>query len=968
MQHWYAGLSLRTKVTGITVAITVLSLTAVASIGIFQIGREIAAEQHRTADSVALGVARASELAMTVRDTRELSRLANSFLRDDNVLFVAMYADGAKPLAMAVRDATSWEQFAHGGVDKNRGVVGTHSVEGFAQGDEFSGEADPDLSADTPSATKPAAARSQVLGSVVVCISTLPTMQAEQHQIRLTVAATAVAAAVGAAILFLTLRSWMRRLQLLVDASQSISRGDFSVSINDPHDDEIGRLSQSFDGMRLAVGDRDSQLRQFADTLQEQVKQRTSELEKALAAAEEANRAKSLFLANMSHELRTPLNGVIGMVDLLLAAQPNAQQRRYCEVAKSSARSLLELINDILDFSKIEAGKLELDSTDFDLHEVIENVTQVLGEVAERKGIELICGVGEAVPRTVLGDPTRLRQVVLNLVTNAIKFTDTGEVVVHVDVEEQTDTHSLVKVSVKDSGIGIPKERVARLFKSFSQVDASTTRKFGGTGLGLAISHRIVEMMGGQIGVESEEGKGSTFWIKVRFEKRTVPAPAKREIGVDPRGLRALVVDDNSTNREILQAQLASWHLQTDIAAGAKEALEMLEAAAARQVPYRFAILDMRMPKTDGMELATQIKSNPLTQDVILISLSSIGDPMTIEQMSRRGFAACLTKPALPSQLYDAIVDSLAAQEQPQGQSAPAAKNQEPVASVRLDGVRILLAEDNAVNRFVASELLASTGCVCTIVVNGREALESALRETHDVILMDCQMPELDGFEAARGIREAEAKAGGGQHRPIIALTANAIKGDRELCLAAGMDDYVTKPIDPIELLSAIRRQLPTNRPAAVESSSAPSSSTDAAEAPATNYQGIAPVDLNTLQQRCMGNRKLASKALKIFESSLTKDVSALHESMSKGDAKAVAASAHKLKGSAANVSAEQVRSVAAELEKLARADALSQAGNSLDQLDREVRRFQEFLSTALTNLVPSQEQPAASNIVRGQT
>jgi CheY-like chemotaxis protein len=270
-----------------------------------------------------------------------------------------------------------------------------------------------------------------------------------------------------------------------------------------------------------------------------------------------------------------------------------------------------------------------------------------------------------------------------------------------------------------------------------------------------------------------------------------------------------------------------------------------------------------------------------------------------------------------------------------------------------LDGVRILLAEDNAVNRFVASELLASTGCVCTIVVNGREALESALRETHDVILMDCQMPELDGFEAARGIREAEAKAGGGQHRPIIALTANAIKGDRELCLAAGMDDYVTKP---------------TNRPAAVESSSAPPSSTDAAEAPATHYQGIAPVDLNTLQQRCMGNRKLASKALKIFESSLTKDVSALHESMSKGDAKAVAASAHKLKGSAANVSAEQVRSVAAQLEKLARADALSQAGDSLDQLDREVRRFQEFLSTALTNLVPSQEQPTASNIVREQT
>ena len=416
---------------------------------------------------------------------------------------------------------------------------------------------------------------------------------------------------------------------------------------------------------------------------------------------------------------------------------------------------------------------------------------------------------------------------------------------------EQTATHATVKISVKDSGIGIPRDRIARLFKSFSQVDASTTRKFGGTGLGLAISQRLVEMMGGQIGVDSEEGKGSTFWIKLPLEKRASALSRRPEIGVDPSGLRALVVDDNSTNREILQAQLVSWRLQADIAGGASEALEMLEKAADRRQPYRFAILDMRMPKTDGMELAGEIKANPRTRDIILISLSSMGDPMKSEQMNRVGFAACLTKPALPSQLYDAIVDSLAAQVEPSREQGVA--NSKMDAGVRFDGVRVLLAEDNEVNRFLASELLSKCGCVCTMVENGREALDTALRETHDVILMDCQMPELDGFEASKAIRQAEKTAGDGIHRPIIALTANAIKGDRELCLAAGMDDYVTKPIDPPELFKAIRRQLSAQRIAGTvpprHAQTDPGAALVSAQKPAIVGQPAAlPVDLESLQ------------------------------------------------------------------------------------------------------------------------
>ena len=644
----------------------------------------------------------------------------------------------------------------------------------------------------------------------------------------------------------------------------------------------------------------------------------------------------------MSHELRTPLNGVIGMVDLLLAASPNTQQARYCEIAKSSARSLLELINDILDFSKIEAGKLELDATDFDLHNVIESVVQMLGERAEQKKLELLCGVGADVPQIVNGDPMRLRQVILNLMSNAIKFTEKGEVVVDAALESQTHSHAVVKFSVKDSGIGIPRHRLDRLFQSFSQVDASTTRKFGGTGLGLAISQRIAEMMGGQIGVESEEGRGATFWFTACFAKRSVPLAMRREPRADPRGLRALAVDDNMTNREILHAQLQSWSLRADVADSANQAMQMLRAAAGEGRPYKVAILDMHMPKVDGLQLAKEIKEDPATRDVILISLSSISSPLAPSTMSALGFSACLTKPALPSQLYNAIIDSLSTTDQAAAAVAPA-----KTAPPKLPGVQVLLAEDNEVNRLVASELLQLAGCGCTMVVNGREAVDAALRTSYDVILMDCQMPELDGFEATRLIRETEKTDPAKPHRQIIALTANAIKGDRELCLAAGMDGYVTKPIDPAELFRTIAalpcRQNAWRHLIASAPQSEVSAPAEILQPASTTGSTEPPIDVTSLRQRCMGNRKIAAKALSKFDSSVPQDVLALDESVRRGDAKAVAAAAHKIKGAAANISAEGLRTISAELEKLAKEDALSQTEESLAQLHKEVERLPEI-------------------------
>jgi signal transduction histidine kinase/DNA-binding response OmpR family regulator len=992
-------MSLRTKVVGITVAITTASLALVAVIGVIQIRQQISAEQHRAADSMALGFARASELAIAVRDTRELSRLAGSFLRDENVLFIAAYAGGHQPIASAIRDREAWSNFQQGRIDGNRCAIAERVIEASSQPDEFGleGAGDPldpaGVNAAAPGAhtsARPAPNTTSKSGRVVIGLSTAPALLAQRHQSQVTVAATGGAALVGAIVLFFTLGRWMRRLQRLAEASQSMSRGDFTGAISDRRDDEIGKLAATFDSMRIALHERDLKLREFTDTLQEQVKQRTHDLELALATAEEANRAKSLFLASMSHELRTPLNGVIGMVDLLLGTNPNPQQARYCEVAKSSARALLDLINDILDFSKIEAGKLELEAADFNLHETIENVVQMLGDRAEKKKIELACGMGQGVPQFANGDAVRLRQVLVNLVSNALKFTERGEVVVGAELQNQTDECAIVKFTVRDSGIGIPRDRLDRLFKSFSQVDTSTTRKFGGTGLGLAISQRIVELMGGTIGVESEEGKGSTFWFTARLGQRKNMQLSGRDSRVDPRGLRALIVDDSHINREILQAQLKSWALNPDAADSALRAMEMLRGAAQSGQPYRFAILDMHMPNVDGMQLARQIKSDPTTRDVILISLSSLSDQMRPAAMGRLGFSACLTKPALPSQLYNAIIDSLAATDSvvahalalaaeqaiDQLSSQPAVQpSDQPldpplalpeylpapeVQAPQLPGVRVLLAEDNEINRLVASELLQQTGCLCTIVVNGREAVEEALRNPHDVILMDCQMPEMDGFEATRAIRDAESKDPLRPHRAIIALTANAIKGDREQCLAQGMDGYVTKPIDPIELIQTIRLFLPAERSGGVKPTLDRQVQASIPPAPA-DPAGGPPVDVVSLQQRCLGNRKIAAKALSKFDSIMSVDVRSLTDSVQRGDAKAVAASAHKIKGAAANVSAGALRRIAADLEALARADELAQTQSAIEQLHHEMERFRQYLSTALSQLAPSEKGPSPS-------
>ena len=745
----------------------------------------------------------------------------------------------------------------------------------------------------------------------------------------------------------------LRPIQILTEGIRLIARDkDYSARVIKTSQDELGTLIDHFNAMLSEIEKRDAALARHRDELEREVAVRTAELRatvedlaRAKDAAEDASRAKSQFLANMSHEIRTPMNGVLGMAELLAGTSLNERQRRFTQTIRSSAEALLAIINDILDFSKIEAGKMEISAGAFDLRDLAEDVSEFCAESAHRKGLEIACCLPPDLPRSFIGDAGRLRQVLVNLIGNAIKFTATGEVSLRVAVLEEVGDEAVIQFAVKDTGIGIKPEQLPRIFESFRQADGSTTRRFGGTGLGLTISKQLVELMGGQIQVESTLGQGSTFRFTVRLHRIADQSSAAAAVPSSIAGARILIVDDNATNREILEHQLSGWRVDHESAADGHQALTRLADASRRGRPFEMVMLDHHMPGMDGVEVARRIRHDPNHDRMQLMMLSSVSDQIDPDELARVGVAACLNKPVRQSALYNALATAFGIGRAAESGRGSGSVEPASVHEVAFSG-RVLLAEDNVVNQEVAVNMLEGLSCQVTVAGNGLEALAALERETFDLVLMDCQMPELDGFATTAEIRRREAAAGR-PPRPILALTANAMEGDRERCIEAGMDDYLSKPFTREALAGMLRRYL---RPAEKSRADAARAAepmlgadgADAAEPPVIDLQALKPI----MALARPGRPSPLVKVVSLYLDAWPEQNDKLRLAVATAGAEAMWKAAHGLKSSSAIVGALRLSSIFKHLEALGRSGTTAGANEAFAEVERLFPAVREALLT----------------------
>lgn len=751
-------------------------------------------------------------------------------------------------------------------------------------------------------------------------------------------------------------------LSLMQGMQKVADEKNYSVRVKKVSDDEFGKLVDVYNDMLEEIEKRDNLLDKNRENLEQQIEKRTlelyinnNELERAVAQAlvakedaEAANAAKSEFLANMSHEIRTPMNGVLGMAEILLSTQLTARQKRCAEVVHNSGKSLLSIINDILDFSKIEAGHFELEALDFNLHTLIEDSVELFAERAHSKDLELSYRIDASVPEYVNGDPTRLRQIISNLVGNAIKFTKKGEVVVDVMLANRSDQPEPVEIqnpvsirfAVRDTGIGIRTDIVPRLFKVFSQADSSTTRNFGGTGLGLAISKQLVELMGGSIGVESTVDTGSTFWFNIPLMPSSAPIQDLSKDNDGLTGLKLLIVEDNETNGDILYNHACTWGMHVDVVRDGVQALSFMKEAMANQSPYQLALIDMKMANMNGLELGERIKNdNSLAATPMVMLTSTLYKGEAIEA-KKAGFAAYVTKPIRKQDLYMALVRALSADstgllDQPEIPALPSNLHDSFNA-------KILLVDDNIVNQEVVLLMLESYGCKVDIANHGQEAIDKVEKEKYDLVFMDCMMPIKDGYVATAEIREKQ-KAGLVAQFPIIALTANAVEGDREKCLGAGMDDYLPKPFKTEDLKTILNSWLLTAIPEGAMTDV--QSEDDASATPPV----FSPEALTGLQTLYPGNGKeIMERLVQLYLNNATTLVTKLEQAWEQGDFELIRETAHSLKSSSLQIGASRLAEMCRTVENEARQQHFEKSGYAVAEMRQQFSKTLAALSNYL--------------------